>query len=365
MFYTTRILAIIAAYFTSTFAVYASDEVGLGPAPVPAKGFAGCTPNTIGGMLSNLSSTLGPVGYGMLGITSAFIGLVLVLWGLINLTKENAQERRLFLQLSRILGGGVLVSITTQMHLASSLFGFSHTAEQYRIDAVARAVSGCGTKQTSANDLAGTLTNFMADSGGPLMVMVIVMAFISGMFFISASIIGLIQNASGQHQQKTLSALLMRFGAGAMLINFAAVFAVIDTTLLGTGDIAQFSVEGCSSLSYKNDPLYTIKTQSERAVECINGVRKDASPEAYAAATINAIYVFLIPFGALSMLSGTWILANIGNGKSQLGYKHAFTRIIAGAILINLASYSCLLGNTLGISSNSSMSKYTVNFCKD
>ena len=363
MIFITRMLAgLVTLLLSASFAIAAS-EIPDANAPVPAGTFENCTPTTIGGVLNNFAGAIGPVGYSLIGISIGISGIALVFAGLIGLTKESPQERRLPYQLARILGGSLMTTFAGTMNMASSIFGFEHTQNQYSMDALARAVSGCGKKQEQATDMAGALVNFLTDAGSPMMMLVLVMAFVSGMFYVGSSILGFIQNAQGNQQQHTIPSLLMKFGAGAMLINFGVVFTTIDTTLLGTGDIAAISVDGCSSLSYKNDPMYTINTQAKKAAECINGVR-GGSPEDYATATINAIFVFLIPFGALSVLSGLWILANISNGKSQLGYKHAFTRIIAGAIMINMASYTCLLGNTLGITNTQSMAKYTIKFCK-
>lgn len=268
------------------------------------------------------------------------IGLVLGLWGVLKIRDHvlNPSQTHVWEGVSRLLAGGaffalpaVIIVIKDTISPSSAMLVGAVPVTGYNsgggfMAGLISSIMGGGGCDAGGGPLGldGMLTCLMADTMGPIHVVLNFFAFCAGMILIMIGISRLIKSAQDGARGPGGLGTIMTFATGGALLSYNEIIRLFSTTFIGS-------------------PF----TKTFAQMEYTTGM---SDPEiASAHATITAIIQFVIIVGLISFVRGIFIIRGVAEGNSQASIMAGITHILAGALAVNLGPLLNAVQTTLGI----------------
>ena len=312
--------------------------------------FRNCN-GTFGSIVSNINSQAGPI-VTLVMILSTLLGLWLVVSGLRQFVTEHGQQNSTIGGILKLLSGGLLTSIgTTYVVVGTTLFGTQSTSATGLVGNFGKASAKCAMTGQSASSKSEMVGNLLIDLAQPLLGSAFVFSVIMGLVIIIHALVklgGTYRGGSVAHNFTTGN-LIARILIGAALINLPFFIDSVNSTMF-SATTANASIENCSILSYGKNPVSHTSETITSLQECVDKQDPMKDPATYMAATYKMLMYGLIPFGVIAIISALIMLMNATGGGNQsqgASIKSAFVRLIAGAIMINMQTFTCSAYTTM------------------
>jgi len=159
-----------------------------------------------------------------------------------------------------------------------------------------------------------------------------------GVFMFIIGLYSVKQNAFSP-QQNPLSSAFSKMFAGLALISAGPMYAFLNNSTMSDS----LNVDDRSVLSVSSSTLMGDVSSSA------NSWLGEHLPQA----TIEAIMGFVYLAGLFAFIKGLYLLKNVaGQNQSQAegGFGRSLTHIFGGFVTMNITTFSCMIGGTLGIS---------------
>lgn len=152
--------------------------------------------------------------------------------------------------------------------------------------------------------------------------------FVSGIYSVK-------QNAHAP-QQNSLSSAFGKMLSGVFMISAGPIYGAISNSTIGNG----VNIDDRSMLSVSNSPMMAL-----------NDVSNSWLGQHIPQQTMDAVFGFVFLAGLFAFLKGIYLLKNVAGQEKQNegGIGRAFTHIAGGFITMNITTFSCMIGNSLGM----------------
>ncbi|MGD1524411.1 hypothetical protein [Vibrio owensii] len=152
--------------------------------------------------------------------------------------------------------------------------------------------------------------------------------FVSGWYSVK-------QNAHAP-QQNPLSGAFSRIFAGVAMISSGPLYGILSNSTISNG----VNVDDRSILSVSSSPMMALSDISGSWLG-------QHIPQQ----TMDAVFGFVFLAGLYAFLKGIYLLKNVSGQERQNegGIGRALTHIGGGFITMNITTFSCMVGNTLGL----------------
>jgi hypothetical protein len=282
----------------------------------PSVSFAQVT--TAGGMFCNVFQNAGGLPF-FISAVAYIVGGAIFIRGVFDLVKRSSDPNTPLRNglLGILVGSGIVSMPWLVQWLHTTIYGNISTGYS---NFTCR--SDGGTAPGSPIPLDEMLANFVANIFNPIIMLISILAIISGAFLIFYNMVKLSKlGVDGKAQ--TLTPILTSLIVGAMLMAVGQTLTVSLNTLFGGDSIVQYS-----SIAYDPGGSFDL-TRFNRAM--------------------TAVFAFLYIIGLISFVRGFMILKNAMEGNSQQTKGQAFTHIIGGTLLVNMPGFIQIIEQTTGI----------------
>ena len=275
----------------------------------------------LGSVVCNLFISTSPMNMFLQAIAYLF-GLVVGIWGILKIKDhvENPAQVSIWDPVAKIATAGgffALPYVTTVAYNTVATLIVPHS------NALNGTVRGGGGGPAGLDGMIGALVN---DTFMPMSVIVNWFGLVAGFIFVFIGISRLMKSAQEGARGPGGIGTIMTFVTGGALLAFSPMVTSISTSL--------FAADGLS-------------TPNEGTLRYTAGM--DPAAIARAETVIDAIILFVMMLGLISIMRGIFIVRGVSEGNSQASMMAGMTHLIGGGIAVNLAPMLNAAQNTLGI----------------
>lgn len=255
---------------------------------------------------------------------SYVLGLIFGVWALIKIKDHatNPGQTALSEGVTRLIAGGAFFSLPS---LAMAI-----NATMTPVILLTGTVTGTNTgfvenlSCTTTNSLDEAMGCFMANTMGPMHVLLNFFCFCSGLIFIMIGISRLIKTSQEGARGPGGLGTISTFATGGILLSATTLLRALSDTFF-----ASARTETLASLTYTG-------TMSAAETDAAYNV-------------IAAVLKFMIIIGLISFVRGIFIMRDVAEGSQQASVMAGMTHIIGGALAVNLGPLMNAIQSTLGI----------------
>jgi len=196
----------------------------------------------------------------------------------------------------------------------------------YAVDSKGDFVCGEIGEVSEAEGLDQVVSNFVMNFKEPMISIVSVVAFLSGLFMVVS---GLIKASKSGADPKNYSPhiILTHIGFGAILLTIGNMLPVVVASLFGTEDVAKESALSWTKLE--------------------NLVGPDSDLTQFETAVTSALF-FVQIIGVIAFVRGWLILKKVVEGSGNASLTQGLTHIIGGVFAINIFEFLRVMDRTFG-----------------
>ncbi len=269
---------------------------------------------TLGAVIKNtfLSTSGVP---GLLAGFSYLCGLVLGIWGILQLKKhvENPNQPEIWDPLKRFAAGGMFFVLPYMVSVVQNTVAK---------DGATLSGSSYNTGGATTDGLDGKLVALMRDVWEPMQLIMLGFCYLAGIVLIIIGISRLLKTEQEGPKGPTGFGTIMMFLTGGLLLSINKILGSAVNSVFATG------AENQAALTYTKG---------------LEGVAGNAN------AVIGAIMAFVAILGWISFIRGFFIMKDVAHGNGNASAMAGITHIIGGAVAVNLGGLIKAVQSTLGI----------------
>lgn len=178
--------------------------------------------------------------------------------------------------------------------------------------------------------------NLFATQFAPLVDLVIGIGYVMGILLVISGLLYFKKNSENP-QQFTIQTATWTLLSGVLLLSSAWVYSMLQQTIIpSSGDWGTDS-----------SVLAIDRQLADEVGEVGQSYLGTMMPESTAVLLLGFVYVV----GLIAFVRGIYLLKNVGSmDQNSGGTAKALTHMLGGFVTMNIMDFSCLVGNTLGIS---------------
>lgn len=280
----------------------------------------GATGPGLGSVICNLFTATTPMTAFLTAIAYLF-GLVVGLWGILKIKEhvENPSQVSVWDPVAKLVVAGGFFALPY-------IVGVAYTTVALLIAPHTNLLQGDVRNAGGPAGLDGMLAALVDDIFAPMSVIINWFALVAGFILVFIGISRLMKSAQEGARGPGGIGTIMTFITGGALLAFGPMITTLSTSL--------FTASG-------------VITPNVGKLRYTAGMDFDAI--ARAESVIDAIILFVMILGFVSVARGMFIMRGVAEGSSQASMMSAVTHLIGGAIAINLAPFLDAVQSTLGI----------------
>ena len=247
------------------------------------------------------------------------MGIVVAIWGIIKIKEhvENPQQVPVTdPTLKLLVAGGFFALPSVVVAAYNSVVGPVAISHSNTIDGTARAGGG-------PDGLDAMLAALMNDTFVPVTALINFFCLAVGFMFIFIGISRLMKSTQEGARGPTGIGTIMTFVTGGALLAFSPFITAISASTFG---------------------LDGVRTLAEGEIQYTAGINVER-----AHSVLDAIILFVMLLGMISIARGIFIMRGVSEGNSQASPMAGVTHIVGGAMAVNLGPFLNALQETLGI----------------
>ena len=285
-------------------------------------GGAGCIgrflDTTLGGMACKIMVSSSPMP-AFLSAAAYIMGIVVGIWGVLKIKEhvENPQQVMITDPATKLLvAGGFFALPTVVIAVFNSVAGPIAAPHQ-------NTLNGEGSVAGGPTGLDGMLAALMNDTFVPVTVLINFFCLALGFMFVFIGISRLMKSTQEGARGPTGIGTIMTFVTGGALLAFSPMITAVSVSLFGDQG---FNTDADGTIQYD------VGIDLERAHS-----------------VLDAIILFVMLLGMISVARGIFIMRGVAEGNSQASAMAGVTHIVGGAMAVNLGPFLEALQETLGI----------------
>ena len=282
-------------------------------------GFAGAD---LGNVICNLFISSSPMAF-FLTAGAYLFAVFIALWGILKIQEHvlNPQQVSIWDPVAKLFTAAGFFALPNIVSIAYNTLTNGIGEHSNALNGVTRAGDGGGPA-----GLDGMIGALMSNTFIPMTILINGFGIIAGFVLIFIGISRLMKSAQEGPRGPGGIGTIMTFIAGGALTAFSPMITALSSSLfVGTGDNAN----NIGTLNYT--------------------AGMDADAITRAETVIDAVLLFVMLLGFISIMRGFFIMRGVAEGNSQASSMAGFTHIIGGAIAANLGSLMNAVQVTLGI----------------
>lgn len=302
-----------------------------------------CGEDGLAGVLMNLESTPSAM-VNFLMVISLVIGVWMFVAGFIGAVGGSDSNRTTTASSwLKIIGGALLLNVGLMLAVVTgTVLGPASGMDPEGLkDLHSVMFSNCvNNVATGSNgDLTDVTTAVLNSVTSPFLLLINSVSVMVGLIFLISALLSVakMRENSQSASDITFGGILYKLVFGALLLNMPWMYSIISNSVAGVYD---------SSNLIQSMGCYT----SGQSASCDPN---SAEFDTRMLTLLQAILLFLVPFGLIALISGliglNRVMTRPQNAQAE-DTKSAFVKIIAGIIMMNMSGLLCALENTPGLS---------------
>ena len=276
----------------------------------------------LGSVVCNLFISTAPMAMFLQAMAYLF-GLVVGIWGILRIKEhvENPAQVTIWDPVAKIVTAGGFFALPLVVTVAYNTVATGIADHSNQLNGTVRGAGGGGP--AGLDGMIGALVN---DTFMPMSVIINWFGLVAGFIFVFIGVSRLMKSAQEGARGPGGIGTIMTFVTGGALLAFSPMVTSISTSL--------FAADGLS-------------TPNEGTLRYTTGM--DPAAIARAETVLDAIILFVMMLGLISIMRGIFIVRGVSEGNSQASMMAGMTHLIGGGIAVNLAPMLNAVQNTLGI----------------
>ena len=272
---------------------------------------------TLGGIACTIFASSSPMP-AFLSAAAYVMGIVVAIWGIMKIKEhvENPQQVQVTDPATKLLVAGGFFALPTVVVAAyNSVVGPVAVPHMNSRGGETRPAGG-------PDGLDAMLAALMNDAFVPVSALINFFALAVGFLLIFIGISRLMKSTQEGARGPTGIGTIMTFVTGGALLAFSPLIAALSNSIFG--------------LDFQTDATGTIQYTAGINVERAHSV-------------LDAIILFVMLLGMISIARGIFIMRGVAEGNSQASAMAGVTHLVGGAMAVNLGPFLNALQATLGI----------------
>lgn len=284
--------------------------------------FGGGGGASLGSIICNLFTNTAPMTAFLVAVSYLF-GLVVGIWGILRIKEhvENPQQVSVWDPVAKIVASAGFFALPYLVVTAYNTLALAVVPHTNSLGGATRGEGGGGPL-----GLDGMIAALMNDTFSPMSVVINWFAMAAGVIFIMIGVSRLMKSAQEGARGPGGIGTIMTFITGGALLALGPMIGSLSSTL--------FLADG-------------VVTKGTGVLQYTAGM--DGTAIARAETVLDAIILFVMVLGFISIARGIFILRGVSEGSSQASSMSAMTHLIGGAIAVNLGPLLNAVQVTLGI----------------